>query len=299
MNVFITGGSGFVGRHLSTYLLEKGYQVIGTGRSRVLEGMSHPNYRYLSADTSKPGSWQEELQQVDAVINLAGVNIFNYWTRKYKQAIYDSRVLTTRNIVEALPAGKEVSLISTSALGYYGDRGDDLLNESEPVGSDFLANVCLDWEREALKAKEKGIKVAIARFAVVLDKSGGALKMMLPPFKLFVGGPLGSGNQWFPWIHLEDLIRALEFLMDQEDLEGVYNLCAPSPVRNREMSQSIGRLLHRPAFFKVPAFAIRLVIGELGSMVLFSQKGAPEHLEKKGFNFKFPEFEQAMKEILK
>lgn len=298
MNVFITGGSGFVGRHLSEYLLEKGCKVVATGRSQTIKGISHPNYRYLSADTSIPGDWQEELPQMDAVVNLAGVNIFNYWTKGYKQSIYDSRIQTTRNIVDALPEGKGISLISTSALGFYGDRGDDLLKESEPVGSDFLAKVCRDWETEALKARTKGSKVAIARFAVVLDKHGGALKMMLPPFRLFVGGPLGSGNQWFPWIHLQDLIQALWFLLEQEDPSGTYNFCAPTPITNREMSRSIGRALHRPSIFRVPAFAIRMVIGELGSMVLFSQRGEPQNLLKAGFNFGYPTFESALNEIV-
>lgn len=299
MKVFITGGSGFVGQHLSKALLGRECSVIATGRSKNNQAIDHPNYRYISADTSEPGTWQNELQHVDAVINLAGVNIFNYWTQKYKRAIYNSRILTTRNIVEALPEGKKVKLISTSALGYYGDRGNDSLKETEAAGSDFLAKVCVDWESEALQAREKGVEVAIARFAVVLDKSGGAMRMMLPPFRFFVGGPLGNGRQWFPWIHLEDLIRALWFLLKQEKVDGIFNFCAPFPVRNQEMSQIIGRLLHRPAFFRVPAFAIRSVIGELGSMVLFSQKGLPGNLLKAGFDFTYPDFEDAMKKILK
>lgn len=298
MKVFITGGSGFVGQHLTRYLLEKGCHVISAGRSATISGPNDPNFTYISADTTKEGDWQERIREVDAIVNLAGVNIFNYWTKKYKQAIYNSRIETTRNLVNAIPENSSISLISTSAQGFYGDRGDDRLTEEETPGDDFLAKVCIDWEKEALKAREKNARVAIMRFGVVADKSGGAMKMMLPPFKLFVGGPLGNGQQWFPWIHLQDLIAALWFVLENRELEGPFNCVSPNPVRNKEMAKTIGRLLRRPVFFKVPGFAIRLVIGELGSMVLFSQRGQPARLEENGFIFSYPDFESALKEIL-
>ena len=299
MKVFITGGRGFVGSHLTRFLLDQGCEVVGISRSKHFGDFQHEQFRYVSADTTKPGSWQEELKDTDVVVNLAGVSIFNYWTKKYKQAIYDSRVLTTRHLVEALPDKNTISFISTSAIGYYGDRGDDLLTETEPPGSDFLARVCRDWETEAFKAEQKGSRVAIARFGIVADKSGGAMKIMIPPFKLFVGGPLGDGTQFFPWIHLEDLINALWYLIKNDELRGPFNTCAPEPVRNRDLTKTIGSILHRPTIFKVPKFAIRLVIGELGSMVLSSQRGKPEKLLNSGFEFQYPTFRQAMEEVLK
>jgi uncharacterized protein (TIGR01777 family) len=283
---------------LTRFLLEKGCHVVSISRSKNIEGVSHENFRYLSADTTLPGDWQEELQDADVVINLAGVNIFNYWTKKYKQAIYDSRIRTTRNLVNALPEGNNITFISASALGFYGDRGDDILNEKEPAGTDFLAKVCEDWENEAFQAETKGSRVLIARFGVVADKSGGAMKMMLPPFRFFVGGPLGKGTQFFPWIHLTDLVYATWHLVEHRELKGIFNFCAPMPIRNRDMSKTIGKLLHRPSFLAVPKFAIRLLIGELGSMVLFSQRGNPENLLESGFKFKFPDFGEALQEII-
>lgn len=298
MNVFITGGRGFVGRHLTKFLLDKGCKVVSISRSKKSVEPSHDNFRYLSADTTIPGAWQDELKDVDVIVNLAGVNIFNYWTKKYKKAIYDSRILTTKNLVEALPENNNTTLISASALGFYGDRGDDILTEQEPNGTDYLARVCADWEKEAFQAEKKNTRVAIARFGVVADKSGGAMKMMLPAFKFFVGGPLGKGTQFFPWIHLHDLVQAIWHLIENKELNGIFNLCAPEPIRNHDMSKTIGRLLRRPSFMTVPGFAIRMVIGELGSMVLFSQRGKPEKLLNTGFTFQFENFELALKEII-
>ncbi len=298
MKVFITGGRGFVGKHLSEFLLQQGCQVVSVSRSQSFDEIDHPDFRYLSADTTQPGDWQTELKDANIVINLAGTNIFHYWTSKYKRSIYDSRILTTRNLVDALSESGDITLISTSAMGYYGNRGDDVLNEQEPVGNDFLAKVCRDWEAEALKAEAKGIRTIIARFAVVADKRGGAMKMMIPPFRFFVGGPLGNGKQWFPWIHLKDLISAIWYLVENKELKGTYNFCAPEPVRNKDMASIIGKLLHRPSFMAVPGFAIRMVIGELGSMVLYSQRGTPENLVQSGFQFQYPDFTGAMKEIL-
>lgn len=298
MKVFITGGRGFVGKNLAKALLTKGFHVVAVSRTPALNEITAANFRYLAADTTQPGTWQNELQDTDIVINLAGVSIFNYWTRRYKQAIYDSRILTTRNLVAALPASRNVTLINASALGYYGDRGEDLLSEQEPAGSDFLATVCADWEKEALKAESKGHRVIIARFGVVVDKSGGAMKLMLLPFRFFVGGPLGNGNQFFPWIHLADLIAAMVHLIERKELKGAFNFCAPEPIRNRDLAKTIGQLLRRPSFLAVPKFAIRLLIGELGSMVLYSQRGQPEQLLKSGFSFSYPNFKLALQEIL-
>lgn len=294
----ITGGTGFVGRHLVQVLLKNGYQVIATSRSANRDDSYSAALRYVAADTTKPGSWQDNLKDVDLVVNLAGVSIFHYWTASYKKSIHDSRILTTRNLVEGLPTDRELTFCSTSALGFYGTRGDDVLAENEPVGSDFLAQVCQDWEREALKATDKNARVIITRFSTVVDRSGGAMKVMLPPYRLFVGGPMGSGKQWFPWIHLSDLLDAIMFLVGRAESNGVYNFCAPDSIRNLDMAKTLGQLLHRPALLKVPEFAVRLLMGEFGRAIMGSQRAVPHKLQEEGFQFAFPEFQSAMKEVL-
>ena len=298
MKVLITGGRGFVGKNLTKVLLDKGFQVVSISRAASFNEIQHENFRYISANTIEPGSWQDELKDTDVVINLAGANIFRYWTQKYKRQMYDSRIYTTRNLVDALPKERKITFISTSAVGFYGDRGEDTLNETEPVGDDYLAKICEDWEAEAFKAKSDNVRVLIARFGVVAEKSGGAMKMMIPPFKFFVGGPLANGQQWFPWIHLTDLMNAIVFLMDNSTAQGIFNFCAPNSIRNKDMSRTIGKLLKRPSFFVVPRFAINLALGELGSLVLNSQRAVPENLQKLGFEFQYQDFETAMVDIL-
>ena len=197
MKIFITGGSGFVGTDLSRYLVRKGHSVIAAGRSPSHKLDGHENFQYISADTTQKGDWQNALGQVDAAVNLAGINILRLWTDNYKDQIYDSRILTTRNLVEAMQGNKGVTLCSASAAGYYGNRGNEILKEDARQGDDFLAKVCIDWEKEAYQAEAKGIRVVTMRFGVVLGKNGGALRKMLPAFKFFLGGPMGNGKHWF------------------------------------------------------------------------------------------------------
>ncbi|MGD9065045.1 MAG: NAD-dependent epimerase/dehydratase family protein, partial [Desulfobacterales bacterium] len=199
MKVLITGGSGFIGSNLSEYLLERGHMVSAIGRSASRNLIHHENFRYIEADTTRPGEWQKEVGEAEAVVNLTGATIFKRWTAKYKKLIRDSRILTTRHVVAALPEGKKITLCSASGAGYYGNRGEDILKEDEGLGLDFLANLSRDWEKEALQATAKGTRVAVMRFGVILGENGGALAKMIPAFKMFVGGPLGNGNQWFPW----------------------------------------------------------------------------------------------------
>ena len=298
MKIFITGGTGFIGSHLSGPLLRKGHFVIAAGGSPVNGGLRHPNLKYISADTTKKGPWQQELEDIDAVINLAGRSIFRRWDEKYKKSIYESRILTTRNLVEALPSGREIALFSTSAAGYYGNRGDDILTESEPSGSDFLAVVCRDWEEEAFKAKEKGVRVVAARFGVVLGKGGGALGKMIPIIRFFAGGPVGNGRQWFPWIHIEDLISAMLFVFDNKAVSGPLNFTAPRSIRNADLVRAIAAVLHRPSFMPAPAFMIRILLGEFGSSILASQRVMPERLLKYGFSFKYPDINSAVSNIV-
>ena len=298
MNILITGGSGFVGSNLSNYFIKSGHRVFAVSRSPGSTRIRHKDYTYISADTTQPGEWQNALEKVDAVVNLAGVTIFKRWSASYKQLIYDSRILTTRNVVDALPQGKAVILCSTSGAGYYGNRGDDILKEGETAGNDFLAGVSVDWENEALKATEKGARVALMRFGVILGKDGGAMAKMIPAFKSFVGGPLGSGNQWFPWMHLDDLMAAIEFILGHQEINGPLNFCAPNPVRNRDLAKAIGAVLKRPAFMPAPAFMIRIAMGEFGNVLLDSQRTVPDKLLHFGFTFQYPEINDAIQSIV-
>jgi uncharacterized protein (TIGR01777 family) len=295
----MTGGSGFIGKHLTDYLLSKGHQVTAIARSSDRKLIRHKNFQYISADATQGGIWQEALQGKDAAVNLAGVSIFKRWTPANKKHIYDSRILSTRNLVDSLPPNNGFVLSSTSAVGCYGNRGDDLLTEREPFGNDFLAGVSRDWEAEAFAAEEKGVRVVAMRFGIVLGKNGGAMKKMVPPFRFFVGGPLGNGMQWFPWIHIDDLISAIMFVLENEGINGAVNFCSPNPVRNGDFARTMGHVLKRPAFMPVPAFFIRLFLGELGSSFLSSQRTVPDKLLAHGFNFQYPDIKEAVRNILK
>ena len=298
MKVFITGGLGFVGTQLSMRLLKRGHEVTVVDYSPQPKPFTPRQVKYVSADTTIPGAWQEDIIKKDAVINLAGASIFQRWNDTTKQLIYNSRILTTRNVVEAMAGEKGALLCSTSAVGYYGFRGDEEIIEEDSPGDDFLAKVCVDWEKEALKASAKGVRVAITRFGIVLGKTGGALGQMISAFKKFVGGPLGSGDQWFSWIHMEDLLSAFLFVVDNQNIHGPVNVCSPNPVLNRELAKALGKTLSRPSFLKAPAFMIRLVLGEFGSVVLEGQRVIPAELLGQGFMFQYPEITGALKEVI-
>lgn len=287
-----------MGSNLADFLISKGHQVTAIGRSEPQHRFDRENYHFVAADTTRKGPWQRELADADAVVNLAGATIFKRWTGKHKKKIYDSRVLTTRNVVEALPSGTKLTLCSASGAGYYGSRGDDILKEDERPGHDFLAGVSMDWEKEALRASAKGARVAVLRFGVVLGKNGGAMSKLIPAFKLFVGGPLGDGHQWFPWLHLDDLMAAMVFVLEHPEVSGPLNFCAPNPVRNRELAQTLGEVLSRPSFMPAPAFMIRLAMGEFGDVFLGSQRTIPDKLVNHGFSFQYPDIRGAIKAIV-
>ncbi|MBM9537298.1 TIGR01777 family oxidoreductase [Desulfobulbus alkaliphilus] len=298
MKILITGGTGFVGTALSKRLLEEGHEVTVTGSSGRSPLKGHPQLTCLAADTTRPGDWQKQVAEQEALINLAGRSVFGLWTDKYKQAIYDSRILTTRNLVAALPENTQAVLLSASAAGYYGNSGESEVTEHSPGGDDFLAHVCRDWEQEATKAAEKGARVALLRFGVVLGKGGGALATMKTPFKFALGGPLGSGKQWFPWIHLDDLVNAIHFLLSAETCSGPFNFTAPQTVRQKEFARQLGTALHRPAILPAPAFAVQWIMGEFGRSLLQGQKIIPRALTESGFQFTYPELQPALKELV-
>jgi uncharacterized protein (TIGR01777 family) len=234
---------------------------------------------------------------VDAVVNLAGKTIFKRWTQRYKKLLYDSRILTTRNAVAAMPEKTNIILCSASAVGYYGNRGDAILTEDKNVGEGYLAHIGHHWEKEAFKAADRGARVATMRLGIVLGQNGGAMAKMIPAFKSFVGGPLGDGKQWFPWIHIHDLVAAVAFIIDHPELKGPFNFCAPNPVRNRDLARTMGKVLKRPSSIPAPALMLRLILGEVGSVLLESQRAIPERLVKQGFTFKYPDLESAVREI--
>ena len=300
MNVLIVGGAGFVGSHLCSYLLKRGHTVTALGTAPHWPYETHPHFNYISADATQPGAWQQVITDgIDAVVNLAGKTIFKRWNEAYKQQIYDSRILTTRNIVDALPDSSRCVLCNTSAVGYYGDRRDEILIETSAPGSGFMADIAKDWEKEALAAVEKGARVAVMRFGIVLGRDGGALAQMLPAFRMFVGGPLGNGRQWFPWIHLRDLLSAIEFLLNTPSLSGPFNFSAPNPVRNRQLAATMGKVLARPSFLPAPRSLLRLALGEVGKVLVESQRAVPENLLDSGFTFRFPEIETALSDLVK
>jgi uncharacterized protein (TIGR01777 family) len=286
---------------LSRLLLDDGHQVTGLGTSKVHSLQQRARFTWLSADTTLAGAWQAAVRDADAVINLAGRTILKRWSRAYKAQIVDSRIQTTRNVVSAMVSQSKTrgkTLISTSAVGYYGSRGDETLTETSSPGTDFLARLAVDWEQAAMDAEKQGVRVAIMRFGVVLGAGGGALAQMLPAFRKFAGGPLGKGQQWFSWIHLADLLAALQFLLDNENAHGPYNFCAPGLVRQKDFAKALGAVLGRPALIPAPSIALRLMMGEVAGVLTASQKVRPERLLAEGFSFRFGDIDSALADLV-
>lgn len=299
MNVFIAGGTGFIGQALIKKLLLTGHTVTALARNPNKLGVLSSQLRLVPGSPLIPSSWQQELASHEVIINLTGTSIFTRWTPAAKQMILRSRIAATKNIVEALPThgAPAITLINASASGYYGPCQDEKKYEADPPGTDFLATVCQAWEKEALQA-ENTARVILLRTGVVLGKNGGALAAMLPAFRLGIGGKLGSGQQWFPWIHLDDLTNAIIFLMESKGIHGPVNLSAPQPVRNGEFTRCLGQTIRRPTFLTAPRFAVRLALGELSSVVLEGCRMMPGVLMANGFSFRFPTLRPALEDIL-
>lgn len=299
MKIFMTGGTGFVGTYLAKSLVSEGHAV--TILTQALSGteLKMTGLSYLMGNPTMKEKWQEAVPDHDVIINLAGASIFSRWTPEQKKILLSSRIETTRNLVEALPDNaKNIKFFSTSAVGYYGFHEDEELTENLPAGDDFLAQLAYAWEREALRAQNKGARVVITRFGIVLGKNGGALGQMIPLFKYFLGGPLGSGRQWFSWVHMDDLAQAFIFLLKNAEIQGAVNLCSPEPVRNVDLGRAIGKILHRPSLIPAPGFMITLILGEFGSVLLRGQRVIPRRLLDAGFQFKYPNMEDALKTII-
>jgi len=301
MKILVSGGTGFVGKNLVGTLNDHGHEVTVLTRAiraplEMPEGVS-----VMEGDPTKPGHWQEKAADYEVIINLAGAPIFRQWSSKAKQEILHSRILATRNLVEAVAGRKnqETHFLSASGIGYYGFREDEILDESGAPGDDFLATVAVRWEHAAMGAQLLGARLVLCRFGHVLGRSGGVLPRLMRLSKLRLGSYWGNGRQWVSWIHEEDLARTFLYLLERKDIVGPTNVTAPGPVRNRELTELLSRCLHiRPLLPPVPSFSLRLLSGEFATVFLKGQRVVPQRLLDSGFAFKFATLDGALRELL-
>jgi hypothetical protein len=302
MRILVTGATGFIGRPLVRRLLASGYEVEALSRDSEHATAVLPARCRVDGWNPREGVSLEHLDPFDAVIHLAGEGIADArWTEERKKALYRSRVDTTRALIEAmrqLPADRRPkTFVCASAIGYYGDRGDEEVDETSAPGTGFLADLCRNWEKEAFAADDLGLRTAVIRTGVVFGRDGGALDKMLPPFRLGVGGRLGSGTQWMSWIHLDDLVELCRFVIETPEARGPINGVAPGAITNAELTSELGRVLNRPTLFPVPAFVLKLAFGEMSTVLLGSQRVKPDAARRLGFEFKFPEIGSALGDL--
>ncbi len=302
MKIVITGATGFIGRGLVAQLLAEGHEAVALTRDLESARAQLPVRCACEPWDLTAGPAPHVLRAADAVVHLAGESVVHgRWTPARRQAIRQSRVAGTRALGSAIaalpPAARPGALISASAIGYYGDRGDEVLDESAAAGSDFLASVCRAWEHEALAAQALGVRSVVLRIGVVLGRDGGALARMLPAFQFGAGGRLGSGQQWMSWIHLDDLVSLCVFLITNGRTTGPINGVAPAPVTNASFTSALGRAVHRPALVPIPAVALRLALGEMSTVLLASQRVLPREAERLGFRFRFPDVAAALDDL--
>ncbi|MDA2938609.1 TIGR01777 family oxidoreductase [Acidobacteria bacterium AH-259-A15] len=302
MRIAVTGATGLIGSALCQSLIQDNHEVLVLARNpeKARQNLSTAEVITWEATSGPPP--EQSMDGLDAVVHLAGEAIAEgRWTAGRKRAIRESRVTGTRNLVQAILRSKNPPkvLLSGSAIGYYGPRGDQLVEETSSPGKDFLAEICRQWESEAMRATESGVRVVLLRTGLVLSTEGGALPRILPPFRMFVGGPLGSGKQWMSWIHIQDEIEAIRYAVTKDEIEGPINLVEPNPVTNREFSRELGRVLGRPAFFRVPGFALRLLFGEMAeSLLLQGQRVLSKKLQQAGYKFRFPQLNGALLDLI-
>lgn len=300
--IVITGATGLIGKKLSQKLSEDGHQIIVFSRdASSAKNILQKEFTYIDWDYRKNDNWIESISSADAIIHLAGINLFSKrWNKKFKEEILASRKETTKALVDAIKLSerKPEVFVSASGVGYYGDCGDELLDENSPAGNDFLAEVCKVWESEAAEVESAGVRRVSVRTGIVLSQEDGALKKMLLPFKLFIGGPLGNGKQWFPWIHIDDIVGIYCHALENQNLNGPVNAASPNICTMKEFARTLGKVLHRPALFPVPEFALKIAIGEAGKVVLMSQRVDVKKTLDSGYRFRFEKLEEALRNLL-
>jgi uncharacterized protein (TIGR01777 family) len=299
VRVLVTGATGLIGRAVCAALLARGDAVLAVSRSADAGARLPRGARHVLGDPAVAGSWQDELARSDACVHLAGEPLVDgRWNAERKRRIRASRVDSTRNVADVLRERGPAVLVSGSAVGFYGSRGDEPLDEGSPAGDGFLAEVCTAWEAAARPAEARA-RVTLLRTGIVLARDGGALPRMVRPFRAFAGGPLGDGAFFQPWIHLADTVGLVLLALDHEGARGPLNATAPEPVRNRELARAIGRVLGRPSVLPAPAIVIRLALGEVADSVLSSQRALPRRALELGYRFRFPSVEDALRDLLR
>ena len=306
MKIAITGATGLVGTRLIAKLKENNHQIIVFTRNsakaqKVFPSSRFPNLEIVPYTPQESGTWQTKVSGCDAVVNLAGEPISERWTAQHKKAILESREIGTRKIVEAIAKAevKPQVLVSGSAIGYYGTSETATFEETSPPGNDFLAQVCQKWEAEAQAVKEYGVRLVIVRIGIVLANGGGALSKMLTPFQMGAGGPIGTGRQWFSWIHRDDLVNIIIEALTRNDLTGVYNATSPNPVKMQEFCQTLGEVLNRPSWLPVPEFVLELLLGDGAVVVLEGQQVLPKKTQSSNIQYQYPKLRSAIQEIVK
>lgn len=303
MHVVVAGGTGFIGRAMCRELLQGGHEVtVLTRDASRASGRVPQGVKVVQWSPERSEELREALSAKDAVINLLGENVAaQRWTPEFKQRLVDSRVNSTRALVRGIRSAepRPQVLVNASAVGIYGNRGEEELTESSPPGTGFLAELAIRWEQSADEARELGVRVVKLRIGIVLGEGGGALEKMLLPFRLFIGGPFGSGQQWFPWIHLEDVTGSTLHALAHDTVDGAVNAVAPGIVRLGAFCKALGRVMRRPSWLPVPGFALRLAAGELGESLLWSQRVVPQVALHTGYAFRYPQVEQALRQVLR
>lgn len=306
MKIAVTGATGFIGSRLVERLQAEGHSVVVLTRNpdrakSLFSAAKFPNVEVVAYQPLQSGTWQQSISGCDGVVNLAGAPIAeSRWTPERKQEIMDSRKIGTEKIVEAIAQAnpRPAVLVSSSAIGYYGTSETATFDETSPAGSDYLAEVCQAWESTAQKVQEYGTRLVILRTGIVLG-SGGAIAKMLLPFRMFAGGPIGNGRQWFSWIHLEDMVNLILRALTDAEMRGTYNATAPNPVRMAELSQSLGEVMNRPSWLPVPNFALELMLGDAAKVVLEGQQVLPKRTQESGFVYEYTGIKQALTDVVR
>ncbi len=307
MRIFVTGGTGLIGSRLIKRLRERQDEVVAlTRRPAEARAKLPADCTIIEGDPTQPAAWMDHVADCDAVVNLAGENVFGRrWNEEYKTRLRESRIKSTDNVVQALlrkpatAAGLPKVLLNASAIGYYGDRGDEQLAEASSPGNDFLAGICVDWENAARKAEPGRVRVVMLRTGGVLDSAGGPLVEMMRPFRMFVGGKIGSGRQYLSWIHEADIIGIILLALDNPAIQGPINGTAPNPLTNYEVAKMLGHAMHRPSFFPTPGFMLRIGLGEVAVLLTSSQRVLPKKALEAHYAFQFPMLDVALADLLR